>query len=368
VARLTPLEVATGLPFGAPGRLVPLPRPDGTAREALERAMLAALRRPPCLVSFSGGRDSSTVLAAAAALARREGLPAPVPATLRAPASARADETSWQERVIAHVGLDDWLRIEIHDELDAVGPYAARVLRRHGLLWPFNVHFHLPLLDLARGGSLLTGIGGDELFAVASRPTWRRRAFAWAPPPLRRAVLARREPVESPWLTPAARTAATAARAAEAASEPRGLRHRMAWMRGLRYLDLALDAIGLVAADADVEIAHPLFDGALWASAAASGAFQDRTDGMRALFGDLLPPEVLERRSKAGFDAVFFNSHSRAFARSWDGTGAPDGLIDAGVLREHWLGDAPTAQTFTLLQALWLARDRVQQPLGALAQ
>jgi hypothetical protein len=89
---------------------------------------------------------------------------------------------------------------------------------------------------------------------------------------------------------------------------------------------------------------------------------------MRALFGDLLPPEVLSRRSKAGFDAVFFNRHSRAFANSWDGTGAPDGLIDAAALRQHWLDGAPNAQTFTLLQALWLARDRVQQPLGALAQ
>jgi hypothetical protein len=89
---------------------------------------------------------------------------------------------------------------------------------------------------------------------------------------------------------------------------------------------------------------------------------------MRALFGDLLPSDVLARRSKAGFDAVFFNRHSRAFARAWDGTGVPEDLIDAEALREHWLGDAPTAQTFTLLQALWLARDRVQQPLGALAQ
>jgi asparagine synthetase B (glutamine-hydrolysing) len=368
VTRLTPLEIATGLPFGAPSRPAPLPRPRGTARAALERAILPALSRPPCLVSFSGGRDSSTVLAAAAALARREGLPAPVAATLRAPGSARADETAWQERVVEHVGVHDWVRLEVQDELDAIGPHAARVLRRHGLLWPFNIHFHLPLLDLARGGALLTGIGGDELFAAASRPTRRRRAFGWAPRPLRRAVLARREPVEFPWLTEAARRAATAARAAEGASEPRGVRRRMAWTRGLRYLDLALAAIGGVAADADVELAHPLFDAGLWAIAAAHGGFADRTEGMQALFGDLLPPEVLARRSKAGFDAVFFNRHSRAFARAWDGSGLPDGLVDAEALRAHWLGEAPTAQTFTLLQALWLARDDVQQPLGALAQ
>ena len=365
MTRLTPLEIATGLPFGAPARVVPLPRASLGAREALEQAMLAALRRPPCLVSFSGGRDSSTVLAGAAALARREGLPAPIPATLRAPGSARADESEWQERVIAHLGIADWERVDVHDELDAVGPYATRVLRRHGLLWPFNVHFHLPLLDLARGGSLLTGIGGDELFAAAERPTRRRRAFAWAPPPLRRAVLARREPVDFPWLTEAARHEATAARAAESASEPRGVRGRMAWLRGLRYLELALDAIGLLAADADVELAHPLIDRSLWAAAAAHGGFADRTQGMEALFGDLLPTEVLARSSKAGFDAVFFNRHSRAFAEAWDGEAE---FVDGAALREHWLGDAPAAQTFTLLQWLWLARDRVEQPLGAVAQ
>ena len=171
MSRLTPLEIASGLPFGAPERIVPLPRPGVGAREALEAAMLPALRRSPCLVSFSGGRDSSTVLAAATALARREGLPDPVPATLRAPGAARADETEWQERVVAHVGIADWERIEVHDELDALGPYATRVLRRHGLLWPFNIHFHLPLLDRARGGSLLTGVGGDELFSAAAHPT-----------------------------------------------------------------------------------------------------------------------------------------------------------------------------------------------------
>ena len=189
------------MPFGAARRPPPLPAPAA----GLEQAILPALQRSPCLVSFSGGRDSSAVLAAAAAIARREGLPAPVPATLRAPGAAESDEAAWQEKVIAHVGIEDWVRLEVHDELDVIGPHAARVLRAHGLLWPCNVHFHLPLFELARGGSLLTGIGGDELFSAAATPSRRRRAFGWAPPPLRRAVLARREPVDFEWLTPAAR-------------------------------------------------------------------------------------------------------------------------------------------------------------------
>jgi asparagine synthase (glutamine-hydrolysing) len=142
----------------------------------------------------------------------------------------------------------------------------------------------------------------------------------------------------------------------------------MAWLRGLRYLDVALGAIGSVAADADVELAHPLFDAGLWSAVAARGGFSDRTAGMRALFGELLPDDLLARRSKASFDAVFFNRHSRAFADAWDGSGAPAGLVDAEALRAHWRGDAPAAQTYTLLQALWLARNGLEQPLDALAQ
>jgi hypothetical protein len=361
---LTPLDIATGMPFGAPRRAAPLPAPG----EELDAAILPALRRSPCLVSFSGGRDSSAVLASAAAIARREGLPAPIPATLRARGAAASDEAEWQERVVRHLGIDDWIRVEIDDELDVIGPHARRLLRAHGLLWPCNVHFHLPLLDLGGGGSLLTGIGGDELFSAAAPMSWRRRALALGPAPLRRAALARRNPIAFEWLTPAAQRAATVAGAAEAATEPAGVRDRLAWLRGLRYLELGLAAITDAARGTGVLLAHPLFDGALWSAVAARGGFADRTAGMTALFGHLLPPDVLGRRSKAHFDELFFHRHSRAFVHSWDGTGAPEGLVDVEALRDHWLGAAPSAQTFTLLQALWLARDRVEQPLGALAQ
>ena len=79
-------------------------------REALERAILPALLRPPCLVSFSGGRDSAAVLAVATALARREGLPAPIPATNVFPAADDSDETAWQELIVRHLGLSEWVR------------------------------------------------------------------------------------------------------------------------------------------------------------------------------------------------------------------------------------------------------------------
>ncbi len=69
-------EDATGA--GAPGPRVPAP-PAPTAREAIERAVLPALQRQPCLVAFSGGRDSSAVLAVAALVARRPGWRSPSP-------------------------------------------------------------------------------------------------------------------------------------------------------------------------------------------------------------------------------------------------------------------------------------------------
>jgi Asparagine synthase len=383
---LSRLELATGLLFGASPRPVRLPDAGGCLpRRALEREILPCLRRPPCLVSFSGGRDSSAILAVAATLARREGLPLPIPATNVIATAEEADESEWQHRVIAHLGLDEWLRIKSTDELDVIGPYAQRVLRTHGVLWPCNIHFHLPLLDAARGGSLLTGIGGDELFAAARRsrmaalraravrPEPRdgiRIALAFAPQALRRAVIARREPVAFPWLRHQARRAATADGAVETAAEPRALRDRLAWWQTLRYLRVAASGIELVARGEDVRIAHPLLSRGFWAAvagAAGPDGFGGRTDGMRRLFGDLLPDEIIERRSKANFDEAFWTDRARSFAAVWDGGGVPNELVDVAALQAHWRGPRPLAQSFILLQAAWLAStlralDTVEQP------
>lgn len=63
--------------------------------------MLPALDRPPCLVSFAGGRDSSAVLAVA----------------------------PWSPEEQA----------EVNDELNLTGPVAQHAVLGHGLLWP-RVH------------------------------------------------------------------------------------------------------------------------------------------------------------------------------------------------------------------------------------
>ncbi len=376
-AQLSPLDVACGIAFESrpPRRPPPLPPPGPSAAAALERAVLPALRRPPCLVSFSGGGDSSLVLAAATRAARRAGLAPPVPATIRLPDAPLAGESLWQEQVVAHLGLTDWVKLELHDELDVVGPYATRLLRDHGLLWPCNVHFHLPLVDAARGGSLLTGLGGDELFgsaertrlaAVAARDVRPQpRDLAWlglslAPRSLRAQVLAPRRAVHFPWLRPPARRAAAAAAARQEAAEPRDLAGRMAYARCLRYLRVAVDSLACAARGEDVQIGHPLLADELWSAvraAAAPRGWSRRSHATRALFGGWLPDALYDRRDKASFDAAFRHDHSRAFVTRWDGRGVPDELVDAATLRDYWCSAAPASQSLTLLQAAWLQTD-----------
>jgi asparagine synthetase B (glutamine-hydrolysing) len=271
---LSDLELACGLVLGGDRRPASLPSaPQVTPLAAVEAAILPALRRPPCLVSFSGGRDSSAVLAVAASLARRHNLPAPIPATNRFADAPATQEADWQDRVIAHLRLAEWVRLELTDDLDVVGPYARRALRRHGLLWPCNAHFHLPLLEAAAGGALLTGVGGDELFAAACPPraysllAGRARprprdvltlGLAVAPRPLRRAVHARRTRVPFGWMQPQARRVLERAIADEEAREPLSPAARLRFWHGLRSLRIGTAALATLAGDHDVLVAHPL--------------------------------------------------------------------------------------------------------------
>ena len=376
---LSSLNIAAGmvLPAKAELRRAPVQPAGGTARmsprQALEEAILPALLRPPCLVSFSGGRDSAAVLAAATALARREGLPDPIPATNVFAPEQVADESTWQEMLVRHLGLTEWIRVEWTDELDLIGPYAQRVLNAHGLLWPANVHFHVPLLERARGGAMLTGIGGDELYMAARRlhaaalvtravrPRPRDAlslALAFAPRHLRRAVITRRARLEVPWLRQQAKRRVIELLACEAAAEPRRLKERLAWWQQLRYLEVGAASLGLLARDTDTLILHPLQAPLFWNAVAAAWGphgFADRTEGVRRLFGDLLPEAIVTRSSKTTFDKVFWTERARSFARGWDGSGVPLQWVDARALARHWAGSHPIVPSSFLLQAAWLA-------------
>lgn len=135
---LTELDIACGSPYGedSDGRAAPRSAAGLTARQALEEAILPALPQPPCVVSFPGGRDSSLPLAIATHLARREGLPDPIPATLCHPDLPSTKEDEWQQLVMRHLGVDDWVRIEVWDELELLGSVAPAAMQGHGLLWP----------------------------------------------------------------------------------------------------------------------------------------------------------------------------------------------------------------------------------------
>jgi asparagine synthase (glutamine-hydrolysing) len=371
---LNPIELGTGIVFG--GSPQPLPT-DVTLRppEALEAAVEPAVRTGRCFVSFSGGRDSSAVLAAATAVARRESLPLPIPITLRADDVPTTHESDFQESVVRHLGLTDWVRLEIRDELDAVGPYARRAMARHGLLWPFNAHFHAPMLEQAEGGTLLTGVGGDELwfssFAHTIGP--RRRLLQLAPVPLRRAALTRRVPIDYPWLTPRGRRRARLVAAADTVTTFRSPRERMADTRGGRGIHTGVASLGKLADDAGASICHPLLDAQLWAAVAAVAperGFLRGNDALSLVAGHLLPKELVSRRTKASFEAVFFHDHSRALAREWSGRGVPEDVVDVPGLRDHWLGEAPDSHSLLLMQSAWLASagDRVEQARSCVSQ
>lgn len=351
------------------------PRSDADPLEALARAVVPALEESRCFVSFSGGRDSSVVLAVATKAARKLALPPPIPITLRFPNDPSADETRWQELVVRRLRLPDWIRREVGDEIDFVGPIAADSLRRHGVLFPANAYVHSPIIDIAAGASLLTGFDGDGLFSgwrwlrVAdvlsgrSAPELRdaaRIALAGAPPALQAAVLARREPLPA-WLRPDARRLAAATIARERADEPVLWRRRVSWWARRRYHHMARWSLDQLASTRRTQLVHPLLDPAFLAAVAARGGllgFGDRTAAMRALFSGVLPDEVLSRAGKASFDRAFWGSHSRRFAESWNGRGVDTDLVDAEALRDAWRSESPDTRSALLLQSTWLAEER----------
>src|SRR5579884_1278464 len=369
-------EIACGEVLGGDLAPAPLSTSTLTPADALEQALLPALARPPCLVHFSGGIDSSLLLALALRAARHHGLEAPVAYTRRYPGLAESGEDEWQETVVAHLSPLEWEKRVVTDEADLVGPVAAPSLRRHGVLWPSTVHTHGPDLERARGGSMVSGEGGDEVFGprrlaplralVTRRVRATRRnvvvaGLALAPVAVRRAA-ARHDlrGVPTPWLRPAARRALEDALAHDAATEPYDWRRAVQAHPRRRGVYLAQETMRTVAAEADVLRVDPLLDpGFLAAYTTAGGRLGPltRVDAARRFFGDLLPSAVVERRSKATFNGAVWNVHTRAFLERWNGEGVDPALVDVDALRAVWAAPQSNAMSFSLLQSCWLAAD-----------
>ena len=240
------------------------------------------------------------------------------------------------------------------------------------------MHFHVPLIAAASGGSLLTGVGGDEALEPAPRVqqvlAGRRRprprdalalALAYAPRPVRALVRRRLESRTLPWLTQAGSAELTTALAADAARYPANASKTFAeWWRS-RYLHLHLATQQEIASEHDCRVLNPLSEARVVAAfAAAVGRFGHATRGeaVRAFFGDVVPADVADRRTKADFNTVFWHRHARAFVAGLTEARLRAALAALGVgelvnserLLETWNEADPHANSYLLLQAVWV--------------
>lgn len=372
---LSPLELASGIVAGEATDVVPLPEARGSVREALEEVLGEALASPPCVIAFSGGRDSSVLLAVAVDVARRLGLEEPVAYTMRFDA-ASAQESDWQERVIGHLGIQNWQVEHFGDELDILGPFAREAIARHGLRWPPNAYNLMPAMRVATQGTLVTGIDGDGLFenwqyrplaGLVRSPRRPRRAdlvllgAAGGGRPVRKVVIGRRVDAELAWLdwlTPEAKAQVLEEATADQVSEPARWAKRVEWFNRRRYLAMVVESLSLLARDAGAQLVHAWAAGPVLAAAASQFApygVADRTHAFRIIAGDLLPEEVLVRKTKAEFTDAFWRPSSRALAGAWEGTGLDERIVSPDALIARWRSPVPPFASALLLQSLSVA-------------
>ena len=378
---LEPLEIHSGMVLGtrrSPRGTPPAAEEPLPVRRALEELMRPALEASPCMVAFSGGRDSSAILAVATMVARKHGLPDPIPLTFRYQDHPRTWETEWQELVVRHLGLGDWKIIDFQAEFDVLGPMARSILSRHGLFWPPNSHTTVPMLEAASGGSLLTGNGGDEVFrsVVKVKTMTPLQVLRTMPPhralmvgvvnslPLRWKILAQyHHGLRFPWLRPRARREVHRRFVENSVQRQRGDHHYLERLADSRYLELQQGIVSALTREVDVDLVEPFFEPlflrALLAETPEAG-FANRNAAMEHFFGELLPRTVMERTTKAVFTESFWGVDSRAFARDWDGSGLDPALIHVERLRDEWLRRKPDMRSATAIQAAWLASRAAQ--------
>jgi hypothetical protein len=376
---LTALDLASGFLTGVDRTLRPaVSGSQVDLATALRLAITEAIFGKQAYVSFSGGRDSSAVLAIATDVARRGGQPDPVPLTLRVVGSASADEAEWQEMVVRHLRLRDWIRIPVTDQLDVIGPVSTRVLGRQGLLYPANAYFHDLLAEQAMGGVLLAGGGGDELlegsYAHHHARAWlgierltARTAMGIAASIAAKPLYVRHESREIPrfrWLRPYAQAVFAKRLVGGQPAPVRG------WAAGIAPLVRSRAMVGLqrgqglIGSAKGTRIVNPFLDPVVVGAAMTQGGkagLGGRAQAMRSLAGALLPDAVAVRQTKASFEDAMWTSLSRECLRSdvlLDVIQADRRLaryVDIDGLRAEWNETTPHGLTSLLVQSAYLA-------------
>ena len=383
---MRPLEIAACVVTGHDGTLAPSASGERDPRRALELVVLEALRRPPCGVAFSGGRDSSAVLAVAVHVARREGLPEPIPITKVFPDVPRPRSRAWQERVIDHLRLDDWQRIVIHDELDLLGPLATANLVDHGVVWPPTIHGDRPVIDRVRGGSLIDGEGGDEVLGgdgtphragddARSLPTLRHASQAGAAPRWRslpkrlhaRRVRDRWSADPLPWLRPVAAAALAAAvggeeRPRRRCRSPRACADPPPARPGARRRATASTSLAPGTSSCRARCCTPT-SSTRWRRRAASSASAAARPRCAPSSSDLLPDDVLTRADQGDVQRARSGRPTPERSPSaGTASGVDTSLVDADEVRRGLDRRAAAAERVALVhrrgwrpRAPWLA-------------
>jgi hypothetical protein len=364
-------EIALGAAF-EPSVLHPAPVVRRSSRppvEVLGELLLGLLARSRVAIAFSGGIDSSGLLCLASEIARANGLAQPVAVTARFPASPTTDESTWQELVVAHLGIDDWVKVEFADECDVLGVEAQAGLRRYGVRWPPLAHAEVPLMRAVPGCTYVMGNGGDELTfptragvaqlvahgtvrrdrkAVRALAADLRPQFDWWP--------GRAGPVFPAWLRP------------EARRRLREMVHGHPYRRLFRWAPTIANrttapwaarghaTMVQSAADVGVELVQPLTDAAVIGSMLFAGGrwgFPDRATAAATLFGPSVPLAIRRRCDKVDFTDAYIAGPSRRFMAGWDGGGVPTDLVDPDVLGAAWRTANPPYSSIPLLQHAW---------------
>jgi len=265
------------------------------------------------------------------------------------------------------------------DSLDVLGSLSTGLLRRDGSRLPPNGYMHLPVVEALGEGTLLTGVGGDEVLGTPGshlarvlkgwiRPRPRDLlsvVAAAAPYEARRRWERRRGYSSAEWLTPAAK-AQVADRLAADVARPR-LRWDWAatrWARS-RSVHLGKEALQASAATYGARLLSPLTEVEFVDAFAREVGFAGpagRTASMTSLAADLLPAPVLSRSSKATFDGLVWGPDFRAFVASW----TPDELapdlrvyVDPVRLLHAWSQPTPVYTSMALAQRAWCDRSVV---------